>query len=155
MKYSIIVPVFNRPDEVDELLESLCRQKVKDFEVLIVEDGSQRDCKAVVDKYADRLDVKYFMKPNSGPGQSRNYGAERANGEWLIVLDSDVVLPEGYLAAVDVRIKNEELRTKSYDYSQDENYPQQGNHNSSLLTLNSPFAAFGGPDAAHPSFTPV
>ena len=137
MKYSIIVPVFNRPDEVDELLESLCRQKVKDFEVLIVEDGSQRDCKAVVDKYADRLDVKYFMKPNSGPGQSRNYGAERANGEWLIVLDSDVVLPEGYLAAVDVRIKNEELRTKSYDYSQDENYPQQGNHNSSLLTLNS------------------
>ena len=155
MKYSIIVPVFNRPDEVDELLESLCRQKVKDFEVLIVEDGSQRDCKAVVDKYADRLDVKYFMKPNSGPGQSRNYGAERANGEWLIVLDSDVVLPEGYLAAVDVRIKNEELRTNSYDYSQDENDPQQGNHNSSLLTLNSPFAAFGGPDAAHPSFTPV
>ena len=92
MKYSIIVPVFNRPDEVDELLESLCQQTVTDFEVLIVEDGSQRDCKAVVDKYADRLDVKYFMKPNSGPGQSRNYGAERANGEWLIILDSDVVL---------------------------------------------------------------
>ena len=101
MKYSIIIPVFNRPDEVDELLESLCLQTVKDFEVLIVEDGSQRDCKAVVDRYADRLDVKYFMKPNSGPGQSRNYGAERANGEWLIILDSDVVLPKGYLEAVD------------------------------------------------------
>ena len=127
MKYSIIVPVFNRPDEVDELLESLCRQKVKDFEVLIVEDGSQRDCKAVVDKYADRLDVKYFMKPNSGPGQSRNYGAERANGEWLIVLDSDVVLPEGYLAAVDSAISHQ----------------------------TSDIVAFGGPDAAHPSFTPV
>ena len=155
MKYSIIVPVFNRPDEVDELLESLCRQTVKDFEVLIVEDGSQRDCKAVVDKYADRLDVKYFMKPNSGPGQSRNYGAERANGEWLIVLDSDVVLPEGYLAAVNERIKSEELRTKSYDYPAADNSRPESNHNSSLLTLNSPFVAFGGPDAAHPSFTPV
>ena len=131
MKYSIIVPVYNRPDEVDELLQSLCDQKVKDFEVLIVEDGSQRDCKAVVEKYHDRLDVKYFMKPNSGPGQSRNYGAERANGEWLIILDSDVVLPEGYLQAVD----------------------------SSLSSLLSPrtseIVAFGGPDAAHPDFSPV
>ena len=62
MKYSIIVPVYNRPDEVDELLQSLCDQKAKDFEVLIVEDGSQRDCKAIVEKYHDRLDVKYFMK---------------------------------------------------------------------------------------------
>ena len=67
MKYSIIVPVYNRPDEVDELLQSLCDQKAKDFEVLIVEDGSQRDCKAIVEKYHDRLDVKYFMKENSGP----------------------------------------------------------------------------------------
>ena len=105
MKYSIIVPVFNRPDEVDELLESLCQQTVKDdFKVLIVEDGSQRDCKAVVDKYADRLRVQYFMKTNSGPGQSRNYGAERARGQWLIILDSDVVLPEGYLEAVDSQL---------------------------------------------------
>jgi len=125
MKYSIIVPVYNRPDEVDELLESLCRQTVKDFEVLIVEDGSQRDCKAVTDKYADRLNVKYFMKDNSGPGQSRNYGAERAQGDHLIILDSDVVLPDGYLEAIDKE-----------------------------LTQN-PTAAFGGPDAAHPSFTPV
>jgi glycosyltransferase involved in cell wall biosynthesis len=125
MKYSIIVPVFNRPDEVDELLESLCRQTVKDdFEVLIVEDGSQRDCKAVVDKYTDRLDVQYFKKPNSGPGQSRNYGAERARGQWLLILDSDVVLPESYLESIE----------RSID-------PQ--------------LAAFGGPDAAHPSFTPV
>ena len=148
MKYSIIVPVFNRPDEVDELLESLCLQTVKDFEVLIVEDGSQRDCKAVVDKYTDRLDVKYFMKPNSGPGQSRNYGAERANGEWLIILDSDVVLPEGYLAAIE---KSGQCIVDSYDYSQG----VQGNHNCPLSTVNSKLAAFGGPDAAHPSFTPV
>jgi len=122
MKYSIIIPVYNRPDEVDELLGSLCEQKVKDFEVIVVEDGSQRDCKAVTEKYADRLDVKYFMKPNSGPGQSRNYGAERAQGDYLIILDSDVVLPPGYLEAVD------------------------NSH---------PVHAFGGPDAAHPSFTPV
>ncbi|MBQ8949211.1 MAG: glycosyltransferase [Prevotella sp.] len=127
MKYSIIVPVYNRPDEVDELLQSLCDQTAKDFEVLIVEDGSQRDCKAVVDKYGDRLDVKYFMKQNSGPGQSRNYGAERASGEYLLILDSDVVLPTGYLEAVD----------------------------RSIISSPSPIVAFGGPDAAHPSFTPV
>ena len=107
MKYSIIVPVYNRPDEVDELLQSLCDQKAKDFEVLIVEDGSQRDCKAIVEKYHDRLDVKYFMKENSGPGQSRNYGAERANGEYVIILDSDVVLPQGYLQAVDNSLTSE------------------------------------------------
>ena len=123
MKYSIIVPVFNRPDEVDELLQSLVGQTLKDFEVVIVEDGSQKPCKDVCDKYAGRLDVKYFLKNNSGPGQSRNYGAERANGEYLIVLDSDVVLPEGYLKAVD-----DELRREPAD-------------------------AFGGPDCAHDSFT--
>lgn len=125
MKYSIIIPVFNRPDEVGELLQSLCAQTMGDFEVLIVEDGSQRDCRAVAEHYAGRLDVKYFAKPNSGPGQSRNYGAERAGGEYLIVLDSDVVLPAGYLQAVD-----DELARR-------------------------PAEAFGGPDAAHESFTPV
>ena len=125
MKFSIIIPVFNRPDEVDELLESLSNQTQKDFEVIIVEDGSVKPCKDVCDKYANILALHYYAKENSGPGQSRNYGAERANGEWLIVLDSDVVLPEGYLAAIDEEIKNEEL------------------------------AAFGGPDAAHESFTPV
>ena len=78
MKYSIIVPVFNRPDEVDELLESLLSQEEKDFEVIIVEDGSQIPCKEVCDKYADKLDLHYYCKENSGPGQSRNYGAERA-----------------------------------------------------------------------------
>ena len=101
MKYSIIVPVYNRPDEVDELLQSLCQQEVKDFEVIIVEDGSSVPCDDVCRKYKEQLDLKYFMKRNSGPGQSRNYGAERASGEWLIVLDSDVVLPPGYLKAVE------------------------------------------------------
>ena len=103
MKYSIIVPVFNRPDEVDELLESLCQQTVKDFEVLIIEDGSIKPCKDVCDKYADILALHYYAKDNSGPGQSRNYGVERASGDWVIILDSDVVLPQNYLQAVDRR----------------------------------------------------
>ena len=125
MKFSIIVPVFNRPDEVDELLESLSNQTQKDFEVIIVEDGSVKTCKDVCDKYADILVLYYYAKENSGPGQSRNYGAERANGDYLLILDSDVVLPEGYLQAVEDALRQ------------------------------NPVEAFGGPDAAHPSFTPV
>ena len=125
MKYSIIVPVYNRPDEVDELLESLSNQTLKDFEVIIVEDGSTRNCKDVCDKYADILALHYYAKENSGPGQSRNYGAERASGDYLLILDSDVVLHEGYIQAVEDSLKE------------------------------TPAEAFGGPDAAHPSFTPV
>ena len=126
MKYSIIVPVYNRPDEVDELLQSLCEQTIKDFEVLIVEDGSVKPCKDVCDKYASILDLHYYAKENSGPGQSRNYGAERSNGEWLIILDSDVVLPNDYLSSVERGVRSENT-----------------------------IAAWGGPDASHPSFTPV
>ena len=121
--YSVIVPVYNRPEEVDELLQSLAEQTLTDFEVIIVEDGSKRDCKGVVTRYVERIDVKYFAKGNSGPGQSRNYGVERARGEYIIILDSDVVLPKDYLAAVDTGVK-----TTGAD-------------------------AFGGPDRAHPSFT--
>ena len=125
MKYSFIIPVYNRPDEVDELLQSMTRQTLTDFEVIVVEDGSVRDCKNVCDSYAGRLDLHYHMKENSGPGQSRNYGAERARGEYLIILDSDVVLPNSYLQSVD-----DELKARPAD-------------------------AFGGPDCAHPSFTPT
>ena len=125
MKYSIIVPVYNRPDEVGELLQSLCEQTVKDFEVIIVEDGSVNPCKDVCDKYADILSLHYYAKENSGPGQSRNYGAERANGTYVIILDSDVVLPPTYLQAVEDELTQQ------------------------------PCEAFGGPDAAHPDFTPV
>ena len=81
MRYSVIVPVYNRPDEVDELLESLTRQHFKDFEVLIVEDGSSIPCKEVVERYADRLKISYFFKSNSGPGQTRNYGAGHSEGD--------------------------------------------------------------------------
>ena len=125
MKFSIIIPVYNRPDEVGELLQSLCEQTVKDFEVIIVEDGSVNPCKDVCSKYADILSLHYYTKENSGPGQSRNYGAERANSEWLIILDSDVVLPSGYLHAIEVELAQH------------------------------PCEAFGGPDAAHPDFTPI
>ena len=125
MKYSIVVPVFNRPDEVDELLDSLTRQSLKNFEVVIVEDGSKKPCKDVCDKYADILDLHYYFKDNSGPGQSRNYGVERAQGDYVLILDSDVVLPKGYLQAIEDELQGD------------------------------PAEAFGGPDAAHPSFTPV
>ena len=123
MKFSFIIPVYNRPDEVDELLDSLTRQKLTDFEVIVVEDGSAVPCQDVCNKYADRLDLHYFAKPNSGPGQSRNYGVERAKGEYVLILDSDVVLPENYLVAVNAELQREEAD------------------------------AFGGPDSAHPSFT--
>ena len=125
MKYSFIIPVFNRPSEVDELLESLCAQTLRSFEAIVVEDGSQVPCEDVVKKYADRLDVHYFTKENSGPGQTRNYGVERAKGEYVLILDSDVVVPPDYLAAVDAELTRE------------------------------PCDAFGGPDRAHPSFTPM
>lgn len=123
MKYSFIIPVFNRPDEVDELLESLTHQTLRDFEVVVVEDGSDVPCRDVVERYADCLQVHYYAKPNSGPGQTRNYGVERAEGDYVLILDSDVVLPEGYLQAVD----NELAAT--------------------------PCDAFGGPDRAHASFS--
>ena len=125
MKYSIIVPVYNRPDEVDELLQSLTEQTFKDMEVIIVEDGSSQPCENVVHRYANKLQLRYYTKENSGPGQTRNFGAEHSQGEFLIFLDSDCVLPPGFLQAVD-----DELKQKECD-------------------------AWGGPDRAHESFTPV
>lgn len=110
---------------MDELLDSLCRQRLTDFEVVVVEDGSAVPCRSVTEKYADRLQVRYYEKPNSGPGPTRNYGVEKATGEYVLILDSDVVLPPGYLEAVD-----KELAATPCD-------------------------AFGGPDRAHASFTPM
>lgn len=125
MKYSIIVPVFNRPDEVDELLQSLTEQTLKDMEVIIVEDGSSLPCENVVHRYADKLQLRYYTKENSGPGQTRNYGAEHSQGEFLIFLDSDCVLPPDFLKEVDKELNNKECD------------------------------AWGGPDRAHESFTSV
>ncbi len=160
MRYSVIVPVFNRPDEVDELLDSLTRQTVKDFEVIIVEDGSTKTCKDVCEKYASILDLHYYFKENSGPGQSRNYGAERSKGEYLLILDSDVVLPDRYIENLELGIDNYDMLQGTNNgmqgnHAQGTNNGMQGTHNSQFSTLNSQLAAFGGPDAAHPSFTPT
>ncbi|WP_258101737.1 glycosyltransferase [Marinoscillum pacificum] len=122
-KYSIVIPVYNRPDEVDELLETLTSQTFKDFEVVIVEDGSTVDCKDVISKYASRLDIQYFVKENGGQGFARNYGYERAIGEYFIVFDSDCLIPPHYLASVDA------------------------------FLIQNNVDAYGGPDAAHESFT--
>lgn len=125
MRYSIIVPVYNRPDEVDELLASLTHQTMTDFEVIIVEDGSSKPCKEVCQKYESALTLHYYFKENSGPGESRNYGAERAHGDYLLILDSDVVLPQSYIESVELSLERD------------------------------PSEAFGGPDSAHPDFTPT
>ena len=125
MRYSVIVPVYNRPTEVDELLGSLCKQTLKDFEVIVVEDGSTEKSDTVCDQYKDRLDLKYYYKENTGPGPSRNYGAERSNGEYLIILDSDVIVPDNYLENIQKELDRE------------------------------PCDAFGGPDRAHESFSPI
>ena len=124
-KYSVIVPVFNRPDEVKELLGSLPGERRKDFEVIIVEDGSSVPCEDVVKEFSGILDIRYLRKPNGGPGAARNFGAERAEGEWLIILDSDVMLPSGYFDEIEKELSREDCD------------------------------AFGGPDRAHPDFTPV
>lgn len=126
MHYSFIIPVYNRPDETDELLASLAKQTFQGpFEVVIVEDGSTIDSRFVVEKYQDQLDIAYYYKSNSGPGDSRNYGMTKAKGEYYIILDSDCIIPQGYLATV--------------DHYLNEHYVD----------------CFGGPDEALSSFTPV
>ncbi|MCR4766007.1 MAG: glycosyltransferase, partial [Bacteroidaceae bacterium] len=105
MRFSIIVPVFNRPDEVDELLKSLTEQNSLDFETIIVEDGSSIPCKEVVDKYKEKLQISYFIIENSGPAGARNFGIEKANGEYIIFFDSDCIIPPGYFQAVEQALK--------------------------------------------------
>ena len=124
-KYSVVVPVYNRPDEIDELLSSLTAQTFTNFEVLVIEDGSTKKCDQVVGKYHGQLDIRYFFKENSGQGFSRNYGYERANGDYFVVFDSDCLIPRDYLEKVDKQLNREYLD------------------------------AYGGPDRAHPDFTRV
>lgn len=101
IRYSVIVPVYNRPREVDELLESLTKQTYKDFEVILVEDGSDLTCEKVYEKYSQQLAVRYFRKPNSGPGPSRNFGFAQATGDFFVVFDSDCIVPPDYFLAVE------------------------------------------------------
>lgn len=125
MYFSIIIPLYNRPQEIKELLETLTFQTYKQFEVLVVEDGSDNDAEEVVKSFSDKLDIKYFLKPNTGQGFTRNFGFEQAKGDYFVVFDSDCLIPENYL-----QIVNDSLAKNYLD-------------------------AYGGPDAAHPSFTPV
>lgn len=108
-KYSIVVPVYNRPEELDELLESLTRQFYRDFEVIIVEDGSKISASGIVDKYADELAIRYFVIDNVGQGFARNYGFAQAKGDYLIVFDSDTIIPPHYLQTVDAQLSREFL----------------------------------------------
>lgn len=125
MLFSIIIPVFNRPDEVNDLLQSLCEQTCKEFEVVVVEDGSSVSSEKVVKQYKNKLAIKYLSKPNSGPADSRNFGAGHSQGDYLIFFDSDCIVPPNYFANVVKYLENANID------------------------------AFGGPDRAHESFTPV
>ena len=100
MKFSIIVPVFNRPHEVKDLLKSLTQQDYGNFEVILVEDGSSLKCDSVVKNFHEQLDITYYFKENTGPGDSRNFGASKASGDYLVFFDSDCIIPPQYLQIV-------------------------------------------------------
>lgn len=124
--FSIIIPIYNRPDELDELLLSIVSQQFKNnFEVIVVEDGSDVPSKHIVDSYRDKLNIAYYTKDNSGPGLSRNFGMQKAKGNYYIILDSDCILPKNYLSTV--------LKSLLHNFTD----------------------AFGGADAAHSSFTNI
>ena len=124
--FSFIVPVYNRPEEIRELLESFCElDGPKTFEIVIVEDGSTMDSRLIVEHFSKTLNISYYVKNNTGPGHSRNYGMDRARGHYFIILDSDCLLPKQYLTAVISALK--------------ENYVD----------------CFGGPDTARHNFTPL
>jgi len=125
MFFSIVIPLYNRPQEIKELLETLVAQTYKAFEVLVIEDGSVNDAEAIVNSFSDKLELRYFKKPNEGQGFTRNFGFERAKGDYFIVFDSDCLIPANYLEIV-----NNSLSTNYLD-------------------------AYGGPDGAHSSFTPT
>lgn len=122
-KYSVIIPVYNRPDEIADLLESLAAQTARNFEVIIVEDGSTKPCREVMRRYDGKVDVKYFFKDNEGRSIARNYGMERATGSYFIFFDSDCVIPADYFEKLN------------------------------RFAAERPLDCFGGPDAADTSFT--
>ena len=106
MFFSLIIPVYNRPDEVDELLMSLSQMEYHDvYEIVIIEDGSTIKCQEVLEKYADKLNISYYFKPNSGPCYSRNFGMEKARGNYFIIFDSDCIIPANYLIEVENALK--------------------------------------------------
>ena len=107
MYFSIIIPVYNRPDEINELLESLLQSTyTDDYEIVIVEDGSTITCEEVVAKYSNSLNISYYYKENSGPGDSRNFGMQEAKGDYFIIFDSDCIIPKQYLKEVEKELKS-------------------------------------------------
>lgn len=126
LQFSIIIPVYNRPQEIEELLCSLTKQTYsKSFEIIVVEDGSENNAKAIIESFSSKLKIRYFYKENTGAGASRNFGMQHANGNYFIIFDSDCIIPPNYLVEVDTALT--------------ENFTD----------------AFGGADAAHDSFTTV
>lgn len=126
IQFSLIIPVFNRPNELEELLESLTKQTFTDwFEVVVIEDGSSISSKTVVDAYVAKLNLSYYNKPNTGPGDSRNYGMRKAKGSYFLIFDSDCIIPPTYLSEVSTCLQ--------VDYVD----------------------CFGGPDAAMDSFSVI
>ncbi len=125
MSYTLIIPVYNRPEETRELLESLTKQTFQDFEVLVIEDGSTVDSRSVAEFFRGQLNLRYYAKENTGPGPTRNYGAALSQADYLLFLDSDCLLPEEYMDTVDKSV------------------------------LESQADAFGGPDRSHKDFTPI
>jgi len=108
MYFSIIIPVYNRPDEVSELLASLSAMEyTAEYEVIIIEDGSTVTCEDIVGDYSDRLNISYYFKTNSGPGDSRNFGMKKAKGDYFIIFDSDCIIPKHYLANVSAELNQE------------------------------------------------
>lgn len=125
MRFSVIIPVYNRPQELDELLSCLNQQTYRDFEVVIIEDGSNLNSNDVVNRYQKKLPIAYYVKENGGQGFARNYAFERAKGEFFIILDSDALIEANYLESVSEGIKRDNLDL------------------------------FGGPDKDHPDFTAI
>ena len=123
--FSVIIPVYNRPIELAELLNCLSQQDYPNFEVVIIEDGSKIDSKEVVDTFKNKLAISYFVKENGGQGFARNYAFERAKGDFFVILDSDALIEPTYLTEVYKGIQEDQLDL------------------------------FGGPDREHVSFTPI
>lgn len=109
MFFSIIIPVFNRPGEIKYLLQSLTYQDYNDFEVVIVEDGSETTCRDVVDELNDRLEIQYFYISNVGQGFARNFGMQKARGDFFVLFDSDCIIPESFLSSLSKAIQKRNL----------------------------------------------
>lgn len=121
--FSIIIPVYNRPEEISDLLSSLEKQTDSGFETIIVEDGSTVDCRRQCGNFKGNSRLKYFLKENEGRSIARNYGMDRADGDYFIFVDSDCILPPSYIHDLRKALEKE------------------------------PSDCFGGPDAAHDSFS--